>query len=94
MKIFRQSHKTGLLPGTLIHAGDLKSKTSLATFCIYGDTIYREKKTDDLNTTRSLLREPAPVTWVNIDGLGRIDLLSEIGSTLKTQATETFGIGC
>ncbi|MFU8794266.1 MAG: CorA family divalent cation transporter, partial [Dethiobacteria bacterium] len=28
----------------------------------------------------SLLIEPAPVTWVNIDGLGRIDLLSEVGS--------------
>ncbi len=83
MKIFRQSHKAGLPPGTLIHAGDLKSKTSLITFCKYGDTIYREEKTDDLDKINSLLREPAPVTWVNIDGLGRIDLLSEIGSYYK-----------
>ncbi|MDW7729185.1 MAG: magnesium/cobalt transporter CorA [Bacillota bacterium] len=80
MKIVRQSHKAGLPPGTLIHTGDLKSKTSLVTFCKYGDTIYREEKTNDLNKIHSLLIEPAPVTWINIDGLGRIDLLSEVGS--------------
>ncbi len=67
-------------PGTLLHVGELKSQNSLITICGFGESIYWEKKTDDLDECRDLLQVGAPVIWVNIDGLARIDLLEEIGN--------------
>jgi len=76
----RQSQKAGLPPGALVHVGDLISNTTMVTFCGYGEDLYWEEKTDDINKCRRLLNKTAPVIWVNIDGLARIDMLQEIGS--------------
>jgi len=79
-KVIKQSHKAGLPPGTLLHIGELKSSTSIVTVCGFGEDVYWEKRTDSLEECRKILEEGAPVLWVNIDGLARIDLLQEIGS--------------
>jgi magnesium transporter len=77
--LVKQSHKAGLPPGVMVHVGELKSSNSLITVCGYGEDLYWEKKTDDLKEWREILKEKAPVIWVNVDGLARIDLLQEIG---------------
>lgn len=79
-KLNRQSHKAGLPPGTLLHVGELKSNTSLVTICGFGESAFWEKKTDNVEECRKILREGAPVFWVNVDGLARIDLLQEIST--------------
>jgi magnesium transporter len=79
MKSIKQSQKAGLPPGTLVHIGELKSNTSLVTFCGYGENTYWEKNTDEVGECRKLLNEEAPIKWVNIDGLARIEILKEIG---------------
>lgn len=79
-EVFRQSDKKGLPPGTLLHIGELKSKTTVVTICGFGEEVYWEKRTDNLEECRSILKTEAPVLWVNIDGLARIDILREIGN--------------
>jgi len=78
-KMIRQSHKAGLPPGTLLHVGDLKSSISIVTVCGFGEDIFWEKKTDRLDECLEFLQEGAPVLWVTIDGLARIDLLQGLG---------------
>lgn len=79
-KVIKQSHKAGLPPGTLLHIGELKSSASLVTVCGFGEDVYWENKTDNIEECRKIMEAGAPVLWVNIDGLARIDLLQEIGS--------------
>jgi len=79
-KMISQLHKAGLPPGTPLHVGELKSNTSLVTICGLGENVYWEKITDNIEECRKILGEAAPIQWVNIDGLARIDLLQEIGS--------------
>jgi len=79
-KPIRQSNKAGLPPGTLLHVGELKSNTSMVTVCGFGESIFWEKSTDNVEECRKILREAAPTLWVNIDGLAQVDLLQEIST--------------
>ena len=74
----KRSHKSGMLPGSLVHIGEVRKAESRTEVITYDrDSINKEQP--DLEASCVLpLPEPA-VTWVNVEGIGQLPLLKKLG---------------
>jgi magnesium transporter len=84
VRFFRKmSKKAGLPPGTLV-ADDMKDAAPVKITVIdYDEESYEESVVEEVTDCR-LFREKPTVTWVNVDGVHRVEVLEELG--------ECFGI--
>ncbi len=72
----------GLPPGTPFYVGNLGSSPVRITFIAYSEDGFREGEITDLAD----LAMPAPgsgITWLNIDGVHRTDILERIGTVFS-----------
>lgn len=71
------STKIGLPPGTLVHVGDrAPAKTRIQLF-EYSEEYLKEEKIENIERCFPS-RDNAYVSWINMDGLGQIDLIEKI----------------
>lgn len=71
-------HKAGLSPGTLVHAGQIKSDfTRIDSYSFNSDalTISESVQPDGPET----ITEPGKILWLDVKGLGDIDAIERLG---------------
>ncbi len=80
--IKKTSRKVGLPPGTLVHTGEKKSDKVKITIMDY-DEAQLEKK--EARTIEECLpfKETPTVTWINIDGIHRMEIMEDIGKAFS-----------
>jgi len=75
---FKRSPHARLPPGTLIHTGERKiDQVQISTRIYDKDTLAPFTSTDALNPIPET--NPAKTTWINIDGLHKLELIKQIG---------------
>lgn len=74
----RRSQKAGLSPGTLIHIGEKKAETVKITLIDYDEAHLQEKEVHAVEECFPFREEPT-VTWINVDGLHRVDVIEALG---------------
>jgi len=72
------SKKTGLPPGTLVHIGEKKSEKVRITVFEYNENLFQQREIEDIDEYLPS-QDPAVTTWVNIDGLHRLDIIEKTG---------------
>jgi magnesium transporter len=72
------SVKAGLPPGTLIHIGEKRTESTLLSLIEYDETTFSEKKDATLADVVACTERPG-VSWVNVIGLARTDIIAQIG---------------
>ena len=78
MKLVRnRSKKTGLSPGTLVHIGEQRTDDVTITLFNYAGPRCEERVVTDVHTLR--LPEDETVTWVNVGGVHKVDVLEAFG---------------
>ena len=75
--------KIGLPPGTLQHVGEIKKDNVKVSIIDYKNSQYKEFEVKNISDIFSY-KDSETATWINVDGLNDISLLSELG--------EHFGI--
>jgi magnesium transporter len=73
----KRSKKTGLSPGTLIHIGEQRADTVAITLFAYSGSQCDERAVTDPNELR--LPADETVTWVNVSGVHKVDVLEAFG---------------
>lgn len=73
----KRSKKTGLSPGTLIHIGEQRTEAVTITLFNYAGSRCDERLVEDINELHPTADET--VTWVNIGGVHKVDVLEAIG---------------
>lgn len=76
--IKRASKKAGLPPGALIHIGERKAEKVRITLIDYDAKQLHETEAKNIEECFAF-EEKSSVTWINIDGIHRIDLIEKIG---------------
>jgi magnesium transporter len=76
--IKKRSKKAGLPPGTLVHIGEKKADTPKITIMDYDGTHFQEKEIKTIEEC-FLFKDTPTVTWINIDGLHRVEILEKLG---------------
>jgi magnesium transporter len=76
--IKKQSKKTGLSPGTMIHVGDKKVEKVLISVLDYDREHLHAKDLPDVKSVIPFINTPS-VSWINITGLHEVDILEKIG---------------
>ena len=79
----RHSKKAGLPPGTLVHVGEKKTEKARITLIDYDEQNFQEKQVNNIEECFKF-KSTSTVTWINIDGLGDIEMFEKMG--------EKFGI--
>lgn len=74
----KMSKKAGLPPGTLVADVDKDAAPVKITVIDYDENSYEETELEAVTDCR-LFREKPTVTWVNVDGVHRVDVLEELG---------------
>jgi magnesium transporter len=74
----KRSHKTGMLPGSLVHIGEIGQDAPRTEVIIYDVAEIRTEHPDLESACILPPGEPA-VTWVNIEGVGQLALLKKLG---------------
>ena len=77
--IKQRSKKAGLPPGTLVHIGEKKLGEVKVTLFDYDETHVEEKEIKNIDECLSFKDKPT-VTWINIEGLHRIEILEKLGN--------------
>ncbi len=78
-RLIKKTSKTaGLPPGTLIHIGEKRIEKVKITIIDYDDIQFQEKKCDDVSECFPFKDKPT-VTWINIDGIHKVDIIENIG---------------
>ncbi|MCG8607284.1 magnesium/cobalt transporter CorA [bacterium] len=80
--ITKSKKKPGLPPGTLIHVGEKKSDDAKITLIDYGQKHCQAQEIESIEDVVPYCDKPS-VTWLNIDGLHRVDILEQIGGYFK-----------
>ncbi len=75
----KTSKKWGLPPGTLVHIGEKKAEEVRITVIDYDETHFDERRVETIAECFPFRDEPT-VTWVNIDGLHRADIIEALGN--------------
>jgi len=70
---------SGLPPGTLIHVGERKTEDVKITIIDYDAAQFQEKAATTSEECFPFKETPT-VTWINIDGLHRLDLIEALGT--------------
>jgi len=80
--IKRISKKVGLPPGTLIHIGEEKVEKTKITLLDYDELHFQEKEMETIDECFPVKDKPT-VTWINVDGLHRAEILETIGDYFR-----------
>jgi magnesium transporter len=70
--------KAGLPPGTIVYVGKQKTEKTRFRITNYNGTHFEEKETKEIEEILSSTSKSG-VTWINIDGLRRVDIIEKIG---------------
>ena len=73
-----RSKKAGLPPGTLVHIGEKKAETPKIIIMDYDEARFQEKEIKTIEEC-FLFKDTPTVTWINIDGLHRVEILEKLG---------------
>ena len=76
------SKKAGLPPGSLVHVGELLETEARITIVDYNKDVIEEQTIESVEQILQC-REKDTVTWVNIEGLGNIELVGAIGEAFN-----------
>ena len=79
--VVRRSKKAGLPPGTLIHVGEESAREVGITVVVYDETRFHEEQVDGIEACFPLADRPS-VTWINVDGIHRVEILERLGNQL------------
>jgi len=74
----KRSHKAGMLPGSLVHIGEVRQAVPLTEVITYDPESFNKEQPDLEAACILPLPEPA-VTWVNVEGIGQLTLLKKLG---------------
>lgn len=80
--IEKTSRKVGLPPGTLVHVGEKKSDEIKITIIDYDEAQFQEKEAKTIEECLPF-KETATVTWINIDGIHRMEVIEGIGKAFS-----------
>lgn len=72
------SKKAGLPPGTLVHIGEKKSEKVRITVFEYHEELFQQREIENIDEYHPS-HDPAVTTWINVDGLHRLDIIEKIG---------------
>lgn len=75
---FKQSQKPGLAPGSLIYTGVQRKQEPRITVFDYSASNVEEKIYSSVEETFKY-RDTSSVTWINIDGIHKVDIIEKIG---------------
>ncbi|MEJ2627511.1 MAG: magnesium/cobalt transporter CorA [bacterium] len=75
---FTRSKKAGQAPGSVIYTGTKRKKPPKITVFDYSPTTVMERVCSSVEETFSY-RDTKSVTWINIDGIHKIDIIKKIG---------------
>ncbi len=76
--IKKRSKKAGLPPGTLVHIGEKKAEALKITVMDYDEARFQEREIETIAEC-FVFKDAPTVTWINIDGLHRIEILEKLG---------------
>jgi len=79
--IKKRSTKAGLPPGTLIHVGEQKVEQVRVAVVDYDETHFQERELETVEECLPFKDQPA-VTWINVDGLHKVEVLARLGDCL------------
>lgn len=74
----KASEKAGLPPGTLVHVGGKKTDEILLRVFDFNETTLEERELDPDEDFAPYSRKHTN-TWINVDGLHRVDVIEKIG---------------
>lgn len=77
--ISKKIKKTGAAPGTLIFVGEQKTEEPTIRLMEYDRKSLIEKKHDDIASVLQSIASPQ-MSWIDIEGLHRVELIEKIGS--------------
>ncbi len=75
----RKSRKYNPPPETLIHIGEKKAEDVKITIIDYDETHFLEKEAEAIEECFTFRDKPT-VTWINVNGLHRTDILEKLGN--------------
>ncbi len=73
-----RSRKAGMAPGTLIHIGETNIREPRISIIDYDGSTFQEKEAADVSDCFPYKDKPS-VTWINIEGLNRVEVLEKLG---------------
>ena len=82
MKSFKSSVKAGLPPGTLIHVGNRVADDVKLSIIDYNSSDINQSQTT-AQVDCSNYKTDNSVSWINVDGLHSIELISDLGKQFK-----------
>ena len=74
----KRSRKSGLPPGTLVHIGEKKTEAPKIRLMDYDETRFEEREVKKIEDC-FVFKEKPTVTWMNVDGLHRVEILEKLG---------------
>ncbi len=74
----RRSKKTGLPPGTPVYVGERKDEKVRISVLDYDEKQCQEKEVKDVEECFPF-KDTSTVTWINIDGIHKVDIIEKIG---------------
>ena len=74
----KRSRKAGLPPGTLVHVGEKKTDAVRITVLDYDEQNFSERTISAAEECQQFRATPS-VTWINVDGVHRLDVVEKIG---------------
>jgi magnesium transporter len=74
----KRSKKAGLPPGTLVHVGEKKTDMVRITVLDYDEQNFSERTISAVEECQQFRTTPS-VTWINVDGVHRLDIVEKIG---------------
>ena len=77
--IEKYQKKAGMPPGTLIHIGQKKSEETRITLFHYSENNFEEHELREIEECLPF-RYKEGITWINIDGLHRVDVIEKAGN--------------
>ena len=74
----KASKKAGLPPGTMVYVGNKNEEAPRITIIDYDEAEYQEEEVPSPEDC-FIFKDKPTVTWINIDGLRKIDVIEKIG---------------
>ena len=74
----KRSRKAGLPPGTPVHTGASKAEAPRVTMLHYDDSQISKEAVNDVGACIAQRVKPG-VTWINVEGVHRVELLEQLG---------------
>jgi magnesium transporter len=75
----KTTKKAGLSPGTLIHVGEKKVDRIRIQVIDYDDMHFEERDLDGIDECLTY-KDKQTVTWINIDGLHKVEIIEKLGN--------------